>query len=399
MNDNATLERYETGGSVPRYGFSASHSLGLSELALTDFRNYLEANIEVGGHRVIVLTGHNGAGKTSVLEAISLLSPGRGLRKAKLRDMTHRRRDVNGWVVGAQVQGAQGAVHIGTGLDSASRTERRVVKIDGGRPRTQQALAEHLSVSWQAPQMDGLFTDAQGERRQFLDRLVYNFDPQHVTRINTYDQLMRERTQVLQSDFPDPVWLKTLEQKMAAQGLAIAAARLEMVDRLNRTIMLSESGFPKAHLSLEGEVEEALRRGEAAIDVEVAFAQRLERARPIDASAGRALKGTHRTVLTVLHLLKNMEAAFCSTGEQKALLLSILLAHARARKEWYGAAPVILLDEVVAHLDEKRRAELFYEIADLGAQTWMTGTDVADFSTLPAGGLWLKVENSFISKR
>lgn len=399
MNDNTTIERYDTRVAPSRRGSFSGEALGVTGLALTDFRNYLDMQIDVGGHRVVVLTGHNGAGKTSVLEAVSLLSPGRGLRKAKLREITHRRRDVNGWVVGAQVQGAQGHVHIGTGLDASARTERRVVKIDGGKPRTQQALAEHLSISWQTPQMDGLFQDAQGERRQFLDRLVYNFDPQHVSRINTYDQLMRERMQVLHSDFPDPAWLKALEQKMAAQGLAIAAARLEMVDRLNRTIMLSESGFPKAHLSLEGEVEESLRRGEAAVDVEVAFAQRLERARPVDKAAGRTLKGTHRTIFTVLHLLKNIEAAFCSTGEQKALLLSILLAHARARKEWYGAAPIILLDEVVAHLDEKRRAELFHEIADLGAQTWLTGTDVADFSALPAGGLWLKVENSFISKR
>lgn len=348
-------------------------------LTLTLFRNHRQTHINTH-YKSLILTGHNGAGKTNVLEALSLLSPGRGMRKARLREMTHAQEPNAGWVIAAQVMGHQGETHVGTGLDISSDADKRIVKLDGDKAKSQTELARHLSIIWQTPQMDGLFTDSNSARRHFLDRLVYNFDSEHVARVNAYDAAMRDRTKILQSYQRDEQWLHVLEQRMAEQGVAIAAARNALLDRLNESILASETGFPKAHLSLEGETEDALRLGGAAVDLEVNLLKKLQAQRPVDAAAGRALKGVHRTQLQVRHLIKNMEAAYCSTGEQKAMLLSILLAHARARAKWQGAAPILLLDEVVAHLDATRRKELFNEIESIGAQAWLTGTDVADFS-------------------
>ncbi|MCI5049788.1 MAG: DNA replication/repair protein RecF [Rickettsiales bacterium] len=374
---------------------SAIKSHAIKQLTLSNFRNYESLHLDIDAP-CIVLQGHNGAGKTNILEAISLLSPGRGLRKAKLREMSKADSD-QGWVISAQID-AEGITHqIGTAVDTLSITDKRIVKIDSEKTKSQAALAEYLTVIWQTPQMDGLFLDSNTARRSFLDRLVYGLDAAHLTRVNAYDHALRERNKLLQDSRADHQWLCTLEQRMAEQAVAIADARLQTIKRLNQAIAQSSTGFPKAIIHCEGEVESMIAQGEAAVDIEEQWLEIWQNARNTDRHAGRTLKGTHRSQLQVQHQEKNMEAAYCSTGEQKALLLSILLSHARVKAEWKGAAPIILLDEVVAHLDEKRRAELFDEITKIGAQTWLTGTDAADFSAIPVDHQVFMVKNAEIT--
>lgn len=372
---------------------SALAANAITELELLQFRNYTHMHV-VCGSACVVLTGHNGAGKTNILEAISLLAPGRGLRKAKLRDMAQASSPASGWVISARAQGNQGEVQLGTALDIDAAGDSRLVKCDGEKLKSHMGLAQHLSIIWQTPQMDGLFLGSGTERRTFLDRLVYNFDASHASRINQYDYAMRERNKLLATGSRDAQWLDVLESRMAEQAVAIAAARLELIGRLNQAILHSATSFPKAHLSMNGAAEIALQRGEAAIDVESGLGAEWRQLRSLDTAAGRTTKGIHRSEFCVLHLLKNTEAANCSTGEQKAMLLAILLAHARARQYWQGAAPILLLDEVVAHLDSTRRHELFNEIDAIGAQSWLTGTDAADFSGMAENACRIHVENA-----
>ena len=345
----------------------------------------------------IVLTGQNGAGKTNVLEAISLLAPGRGIRKAKIVELGNAKMPAMPWAVSALCQGLQGEVQIGTGLDINGQSEKRLIKIEGEKVRGQAELSRHLAVLWQTPQMDSVFIESGSARRKFLDRLVYNFDAEHASRVAAYEYAMRERNKLLQYHHPDPQWLSVQEQRMAERSVAIAAARNALIEKLNDCILQSETGFPKAHLHVVGEAEARLLQGDSAVDVETHLMEQFEQNRGRDASTGRTAIGAHRTELKVEHLMKNMEAAFCSTGEQKAMLLSILLAHARVRKEWQGAAPILLLDEVVAHLDLERRRELFSELEKLGAQAWLTGTDAADFSAIMQPAIRYRVSGGEIS--
>lgn len=283
------------------------------------------------------------------------------------------------WTIAAQCDGLQGEAQIGTGLDGESVVERRLVRIDG-KNCSQMTLANHLAIVWQTPQMDGIFLGSGTDRRAFLDRLVYGFDSKHATRVNAYEKAMRDRNRVLAGELHDIGWLNALEARMAAEGVAIAAARNDTLARLNAAMQAAQTSFPKARLMIDGPVELALNDRMRPADAEAVFAQELAENRRRDERAGRALAGVHRSVLSAYHLGKEREAAHCSTGEQKAVLLAILLAHARARADWLGAAPILLLDEVVAHLDAQRRRELFGEIEALGAQAWLTGTDAADFS-------------------
>lgn len=356
--------------------------LSIHSLSLHHFRNYTEATLH-SDCRCIILSGPNGAGKTNILEALSLLTPGRGLRKSKLVDLRCQSQP-QPWVVAADCIGFQGKVHIGTALEVEGESEKRLIKIDGEKVRGQTALSAHLSLIWQTPQMDGLFLASDGERRRFLDRLVYQFDAAHSARVNAYDYATRERNRLLATRQTDDGWLRAHEQQMAEKGVAITLARLELIARLNASITEDISAFPQAHLELKGPMEQMLLDGQAAVDVETKWAQKLTSLRLADQSAGRATWGCHRSGLFVTHQVKQMEAAYCSTGEQKALLLSILLAHARARKHWLGAAPILLLDEVVAHLDEQRRAALAEALNALETQAWLTGTDGADFSAFLA---------------
>lgn len=351
--------------------------LSVHQLSLHHFRNYASVTLEAGG-RSVILTGPNGAGKTNLLEALSLLVPGRGMRKCRLSALSARPGDA-GWVVAAQVEGFDGRVQIGTALDEQAGGEKRLVRLDGFPAKSQTVLAEHLAISWQTPQMDGLFLDSQGARRRFLDRLVYQSDTAHLSRVARYEHAMRERNKLLaQPTVADAAWLSALEETMAQHAVAIAVARAALLDRLNRVLAQQEGAFPKALLRLDGELEQLLER-QSASEAELSLARLLAENRPRDRAAGRTLSGAHRSELIVLHDAKQMEAAYCSTGEQKALLLSILLAHALVRKQWRGQAPLLLLDEVVAHLDQTRRAALAEALEALQTQVWLTGTDAADF--------------------
>ncbi len=338
----------------------------LSRLVLTDFRNHADAVI-APGPGFVVLTGENGAGKTNILEAVSLLAPGRGLRRAVLGEMA-RQGGPGGFGVAAVLGGE---IDIATGTQ-ASAPERRIVRIQGAGVAA-SALAEWLTVLWLTPAMDRLFVEAAGDRRRFLDRLTLALAPGHAVHANRYEAAMRARNRLLADDAPaDPDWLGALEAQMAEHGAAIDTARRETVGLLAAALADQPEGpFARAALMLEGWGGEA-----------EALAADLARSRARDAAAGRALAGPHRSDLLVEHLAKHQPAARCSTGEQKALLLGIILAHAGLVAERTGRAPVLLLDEVAAHLDPVRRAALFDRLAGT-AQVWMTGTEPALFAGLP----------------
>ncbi|MFO0390207.1 MAG: DNA replication/repair protein RecF [Alphaproteobacteria bacterium] len=367
--------------------------LQLQYLSLHNFRNYTSARFEVCAGPV-VLSGRNGAGKTNILEAISLLTPGRGMRKSRLGEMDAQGQD-QPWVITATVHGLQGEVKIGTGRDpeNMEQSDKRLIRIDGKQAKSHAELARHLAIIWLTPQMEQLFNQGTSEGRKFLDRLVYSFDSEHASRINEYEYAMRERNRLLADGRADAIWLDALEQTMAETGAAVAQARLSAIESLNHAISLSKNSFPKAHISTSGVVEEMLYNGLAAVDAEDGFRKLLYQSRRQDAAAGRTLSGTHRSEMRVLHTEKQMPAEACSTGEQKAMLLSMVLAQARAAMLWKGVVPVLLLDEVAAHLDTIRRLELFEEICQIGAQVWMTGTDPKFFEELAGKAQFFEVEN------
>jgi DNA replication and repair protein RecF len=331
----------------------------VSRLTLSDFRSYATAIVEPGPGFVL-LFGENGAGKTNLLEAVSLLTPGRGLRGAALSDMA-RQAGAGGFAVAAKL----GDIDIGTGTQPTA-PERRQVRINGA-PAAVNSLGEWLSVLWLTPAMDRLFTGSAGDRRRFLDRLVLALDPAHAHHSTRYDAAMRARTKLLQEpETADPAWLTALEEAMAEHGAAIAEARARTITALDgRLSAAPEDEFARATITLEGW---------ATADLRQSFLQ--NRAR--DAAAGRATEGPHRQDLAVTHRGKQMPAARCSTGEQKALLLGLVLAHAELVAERREAPPILLLDEVAAHLDPKRRAALFTRLEGRG-QVWMTGTEAELF--------------------
>ncbi len=363
-------------------------------LLLSHFRNYHSAQLTVDA-KPVVLVGPNGAGKTNILEAISLLTPGRGLRRAKLADMDNEHDDAS-WAVAAEVLGPRGEASLGTGRDSqgGEETDKRIVKIDGKTARGQTALAGMFSVLWLTPQMDNLFLEGGTARRKFLDRLVYSFDAEHASRVNAYEFTMRERNRLLGEGRADATWLGALEQKMAEQGVAIAVARAHAVEGLGKAMLLAQHSFPQAHLSVHGMVEDAVMESPARV-AEEKFRDALAKNRMADAAAGRSLIGIHRAQVEVTHVEKNVPAERCSTGEQKALLVSTILAQARAGAAWHGCVPVLLLDEVATHLDSTRRAELYNELETVGAQVWITGTDRDIFTGFNAQ--FLTVESGRIS--
>ena len=375
-------------------------ALWLRRLTLTAFRSYRSASLETDA-RPVVLTGPNGAGKTNLLEAVSLLAPGRGLRRARLSEIQRRAPRENAptsWAVAAEVVTRDGPRTLGTGADPAAAAtdngrERRLVKVDGAFARSQQALGEIVSAVWLTPQMDGLFREGASARRRFLDRLVYAFDTAHAGRVAAYETAMRQRGRLLKGTAPDPAWLAALEDTMAGRALAIAAARREMTARLADACAAGVGPFPRAALGLVGDVESWL--GEmSALDAEDRLREALAESRSRDAESGRAAQGPHRSDLAVRHLEKDQPAELCSTGEQKALLISMVLAHARLLTLDRTAAPLLLLDEIAAHLDEERRRALFAEILDLGLQAWMTGTDAVLFRGLDEGAQHFDVEDA-----
>lgn len=352
-------------------------ALSIARLAVTRFRCYSSVRLTPDA-RPVVLTGPNGAGKTNLLEAVSLLAPGRGLRRARLAEMD-RHGDAGGWGVAATIATPDGPVEIGTGREPEG--ERRVVRINGEAARGQNALADFVSALWLTPDMDRLFREGASARRRFLDRLVFGFDPAHAGRVTAYEQAMRERGRLLAEGNTDNAWLSALEETMAARGVAIAAARLEMVQRLTRALAGASGPFPGVALSVDGMVEDWLGSGPA-LAAEDRLQAELRATRRQDARSGMTAAGPHRSDLVARHLAKDMPADLCSTGEQKAMLIAIVLAEARLQAAERGVAPLLLLDEVVAHLDEDRREALFDEICGLSGQSWMTGTDAALFAPL-----------------
>jgi DNA replication and repair protein RecF len=382
----------------PRFG-----PVGVTRLALTDFRNYRTARLELAAGPV-VLTGANGAGKTNLLEAVSVLSPGRGLRNARLADLDRRPANDDdapgGWAVAATVETQRGPVRIGTGRDPAGG-ERRVVRIDGENARSQAALGEVIGVTWLTPQMDRLFVEGPSARRRFLDRLVLGLDPAHAARVSSYEHAMRERSRLMRpmdrGGPSDPVWLDALDETMAAQGVAVAAARREAVERLDEACAAAEGPFPRARLSLQGTIETWLDELPA-LAAEDRFRAALKDNRAADAASGGALVGPHRSDLAVTHAERGIAAEGMSTGEQKALLISIVLAHAKLQRQTRGEPPLLLLDEVAAHLDAARRDALFTTLLDLESQVWLTGTDAAIFAPLRDAARFLSVTDGALSE-
>ena len=376
-------------------------SLAVTRLVLTDFRCYREARVAVDG-RLVVLTGANGAGKTNLLEAISFLAPGRGLRRARLGEVDRRGAPAasaaaGSWTVAADIATGRSMVQIGTGREAtASGGERRVVRIDGAPARSQAALAEHVNLVWLTPQMDRLFIEGAAPRRRFLDRLVFGFDPGHASRVAAYDQALRERGRLLREGPHDAAWLGALEESMARHGVAIAAARCDVVARLDRACAAGVAGFPVAALAAIGTVEAAL--GERpALAVEDEMRAHLAASRRQDAESGGSASGPHRSDLAVRHAGTGVAAEQCSTGEQKALLIAVLLAHARLQAALRGVAPIMLLDEIAAHLDRERRSALFAELLALRAQAWLTGTDGEVFAELQGAAQFLSVRDATIA--
>jgi DNA replication and repair protein RecF len=390
--------------------------LSLSRLNLTNFRNYTEATL-APAPGFVVLAGENGAGKTNVLEAVSLLAPGRGLRGAALGDIA-RQEGPGGMGISAMLSSlplrggvgdgdcqptptitlsdiphpnpsvtGEGLINIGTGT-LATAPERRIVRINGATASA-NALSEWLSIVWLTPAMDRLFTEGAGERRRFLDRLVLALEPAHARHAARYEAAIRQRNRLLSEEgVPDADWLTALETQMVEHGLALAEARARMIcDLAERLADAPEGPFARAGVTLEG-----WNATDAAT-----FAQDLRQGRARDAGAARTLIGPHRSDLAVTHLGKRQPAARCSTGEQKALLVGIVLAHADLVAERVQRRPILLLDEVAAHLDPSRRAALFERLAAGGGQVWMTGTERALFSGLGMAVHWFEVRDGRIS--
>lgn len=378
-------------------------SISITQLTLENFRNYAALRLDIDA-RAIVLTGANGAGKTNLLEAISMLSPGRGLRAASFDELI-RHGAPNGWTVAARILTAGTEIALGTAYDHRSAGAsgeggghgRRAV-IDGAVQKSSGALGRHMRILWLTPAMDRIFSGPPSDRRRLFDRLTVVLDPDHSARLSAFEKLMRERNRLLAKGSADAAWLSSLEHRMAEEGVAIVASRLAALQAL-ATHMVKDSSlsFPWVKLSLEGVLESELDN-RPAVQVEDRYRGLLRDSRGPDRSAGRTLSGPHRSDLKVVHGPKGLDAGACSTGEQKAMLIGMILAHAKAMKNTIGGMlPVLLLDEVVAHLDAERRLGLFRELHGLGAQCWLTGTDRSLFQGMDNRTLFYAVKHGALA--
>jgi DNA replication and repair protein RecF len=362
----------------------AAARAAIRRLQLANFRSFRRLDLRLDG-ALVVLTGPNGAGKTNFLEAISFLGPGRGLRRATLEEVANAEGD-GSFAIAAAVDGALGPVQLGTGIDPPAEgaAPARRFRIDQEKAASAAAFADHLRVVWLVPEMDGLFLGPAGERRRFLDRLVLAIDAAHASRVAALERALRSRNRLLEEAAPDPRWLDAVEHEVAELAVAVAAARGECIARLQAEIAAAhdpDSLFPDAALSLAGFMEAALRES-SAIEIEDRYRAMLHAARERDRAAGRTLDGPHRTDLVVLHAAKQIPAARASTGERKALLVGLVLAHARLVAAMHGTQPVILLDDVAAFLDAARREALFAILERRGAQVFMTGVDASAFAAI-----------------
>jgi DNA replication and repair protein RecF len=371
----------------------------ISSLTLTDFRSYDRAELRAHG-RTAYLHGPNGAGKTNLLEAVSFLAPGRGLRSASAQEAGRRapgEAQGRAWAVSAEVERPDGPVRIGTGVETPAAV-RRIVRIDG-EPAPPGRMADHVRPIWLTPQQDRLFLDAPGDRRRFFDRLTYAAEPAHAESAAAYEKAMRERLRLLEAGDGDPAWLTALEAQMARWGALMALARARTLEALQLEIDAREdTPFPQARLELSGEWEALALQGVTTEEIEPRLAQALQRSRERDAAAGRSFTGPHRGDLLVFHRENDRPAGECSTGEQKALILNLVLAQAaRLSRAESEPNPILLLDEVAAHLDRFRRAALFDEITALGLQAFLTGTDEALFLDLKGRALGVHVDNGALN--
>ena len=370
----------------------------IRRIQLTNFRSYRSAVVTLDG-AVAVVVGPNGAGKTNLLEAISLLTPGRGLRRAALQELACVAGDGT-WSVSAEVEGAFGIVMLGTGFDRRGSEEipSRKCRIDGEGVASAAAFAEHLRIVWLLPAMDGLFAGPASERRRFLDRLVLAVDPAHGSRVAALERLLRSRNRLLADPKPNAAWLDAVERETAALAVAVGAARTETVGRLSAALADRQdpsAAFPWVEIALDGSIESTLAL-EPATEVEDRYRAALKAGRAQDAAAGRTLNGPHLTDLTVVNGPNRMPAAKSSTGEQKAVLINLILAHAGLVATMTGRAPVLLLDEVAAHLDPARRAALYRALVDLRAQVFITGADPQAFADIAPDADMLHVDQGRI---
>ncbi|MFV0625998.1 MAG: DNA replication/repair protein RecF [Alphaproteobacteria bacterium] len=375
---------------------------GVTRLSLFQYRNYENLRLNVGLNPIII-TGENGSGKTNILEAISFLTPGRGLRGSKLSDIKRIQSEDNNWAVAATIVKDDEEFEIGTGIEKIIREDyeetrsydKRIVKIDGDKISSQLELGKYLSAIWLTPQMDRLFRGGAQPRRSFLDRLVYDFDMEHAKRTASFEHLYKEWYQLLKQGQSDPHWLGTLEEKMAGVGVAIAAARLEQVAKLNKFIEKEPDDiFPNVKLELDGFVEKMIQEMPA-LEVEDKYRELLKSQRR-NVLYNDTIDGVNRTDFKVFYKDKSMPAELCSTGEQKSLLIGIILAQTKCQIADKGFNPVLLLDEVVSHLDEVKREALLEKILNLNLQAWITSTDKSLFNSMKNKAEFLETKNGKI---
>jgi DNA replication and repair protein RecF len=358
----------------------------IRRLTLTNFRSYHAAQVALDRAGPVVLTGANGAGKTNLIEAISLLAPGRGLRRATMEELAFTEGD-GAWAVSAEIEGMLGLATLGTGIEPPVNEEAaptRRCRIDRESVGSATAFADHLRVVWLTPAMDPLFNGPASERRRFLDRLVLAVDAQHSSRVAALERSLRSRNRLLEDSPGDSHWLDAIEHETAEVAVAVAAGRAETVNRLSAALAAARAQapeFPQAEIELQGWMEQLLS-DHRAVEIEDRYRALLRENRVRDAAAGRTIDGPHLSDLAVRHASKNIPAADASTGEQKALLIRLVLAHAGLIKQMTGFAPLLLLDEVVAHLDPARRVALYDALSSLGAQVWMTGADPVAFGDI-----------------
>jgi len=361
-------------------------AVAIHHLSLTNFRSYHAASFDVSGN-LVLLVGPNGAGKTNLIEAISLLMPGRGLRRATFEEIAFSEGDGASdvsWALSAEIEGMLGLVTLGTGIEppTADVTPARKCRIDREPVTSAAAFADHLRVVWLTPAMDQLFSGPASERRRFLDRLVLAVDAEHPGRVNALERALRSRNRLLEEPRPDLHWLDAIEHETAELGVAVSALRAETVRRLQGALAArKDSVFPAAEIALDGWIERLLPDHPAS-EIEDRYRAVLRDNRSRDAAAGRTTVGPHLTDLAVTYAPKNIPASDASTGEQKALLIGLVLAHAGLIAEMTGSSPLLLLDEIVAHLDPARRSALYEALERLGAQVWMTGADPLAFAEI-----------------
>ena len=394
-------------------GKIAREGPAIRRVTLCKFRNYETLRLELT-RKPVVLTGLNGAGKTNLLEALSFLAPGRGLRRARLSELTKSIK-FNGrnpknlcadnmaseWAIAAEIEDRYGTTKIGTGLDpkgTLNGSEKRIVRIDDRSFKSQTSLTEYIALTWLTPQMDRLFLEGAKQRRQFLDRLVYTFDSGHAHRITRYLHAVRERSRLLKEGYTDERWHAALEEQIITLGVAVAAGRQDLLRRMAPLAAVGTGPFPGAILSVEGQIETWLMH-EPALDVENRWRRCLANERTEFSAISEKTPGPHLSDFSVWHVGKKVPAKMASTGEQKALLIAIILAHSQLLKFEYGSAPLMLLDEVSAHLDKCRRDALYDSLEMLGSQFWLTGTDISLFDNLKSRAQFFEISDGVVIRK